>query len=167
MIVSLASPMAWPAVAQALTVAQLGPRAPKLIAVWPLARLAMAIGMKNGDSRSGPRVALIVICSTSVPEPPRPRADDRARAIGQVAFEALGQAGLGHRLACRDQRELRVAVVAPDLLAIENVRRVEVVHLARDLARDALGSKPDDRGDADSPATRSLPEGGHVVAQRA
>ena len=97
----------------------------------------MAMGMKKGDSRSGPRVALIVICSTSVPEPPRPEPMIVPVRSASSPSSRSGKPGLVHRLARRDQRELRVAVVAPDLLAIEDVRRIEVLDLARDLAGDA------------------------------
>ena len=71
-IVSHASPIAWPPVAQADTTAKFGPRAPLLIAIWPAPMFGMPIGMKNGLIRSGPRVALIVMLSLSVPTPPRP-----------------------------------------------------------------------------------------------
>ena len=71
-IVSQASPMAWPPVAQAETIAKFGPRAPVLMATCPAATLGMPIGMKNGLIRSGPRSTLIVMLSMSVPTPPSP-----------------------------------------------------------------------------------------------
>ena len=86
----------------------------------------MPIGMKNGEMRSGPRVALMRDLLDERARAAQPGADDRAGSVGQLAFEPLRQPGLVHRLARRDERELRVAVVAPDLLAVEHVRRVEV-----------------------------------------
>ena len=68
----MASPMAWPALAQALVVEKLGPIAPKLMDTWPAAMLAMAMGMKNGLTRSAPRSWLTMIWSMRVPVPPRP-----------------------------------------------------------------------------------------------
>ena len=71
-MISDASPMAWPPVAQADTVAKLGPVMPKVIATCPAPVLGMPIGMRNGLIRSGPRSALVLIPSTSVPTPPSP-----------------------------------------------------------------------------------------------
>ena len=71
-IVSHASPRAWPPVAQADTVAKLGPMAPVAIAICPEPTLAMPIGMKNGEIRSGPRSAITSTLSNSVDTPPRP-----------------------------------------------------------------------------------------------
>ena len=71
-IISLASPMAWPPVAQADTVVKFGPVIPNWMAIWPAPMLGMPIGMRNGLIRSGPRRALIVKPSMSVPTPPSP-----------------------------------------------------------------------------------------------
>jgi hypothetical protein len=71
-IISVPSPIAWPEDAQALVGAKFGPSAPKVMAAWPAAMFETAIGMKNGLSRSGPRVAHVPIWSMSVPVPPRP-----------------------------------------------------------------------------------------------
>ena len=71
-MISLASPSAWPPVAQADTVVKFGPVIPNWIAIWPAPMLGMPIGMRNGLIRSGPRVALIVKPSMSVPTPPSP-----------------------------------------------------------------------------------------------
>ena len=71
-IVSHASPSAWPPVAQADTVAKLGPMAPVAIATCPEPTFAMPIGMKNGEIRSGPRSAITRTLSNSVDTPPRP-----------------------------------------------------------------------------------------------
>ena len=71
-MVSHASPMAWPPVAQADETAKFGPRAPVDIAIWPAPMLGMPIGMKKGLSRSGPRSMLVMMLVTSVSTPPRP-----------------------------------------------------------------------------------------------
>ena len=126
----------------------------------------MAMGMKKGDRRSGPRVALIVICSTSVPGAAQTGADDDAGTVGQLALEVLRQAGLVHRLARGHQGELRVAIVAPDLLAVEHLRRVEVLHLAGDLAGHPLRIERGDATNAGVTAHEARPERGHVVAER-
>ena len=71
-IISYASPMAWPAVAQALTAPNEGPCAPKWIAVSPAAMLPIAAGTRKGEMRDGPRSAKIAACSKIVTAPPRP-----------------------------------------------------------------------------------------------
>ena len=71
-IVSQASPIAWPPLAQAETVAKFGPSGPKAIPTWPAPTLAIPIGMKNGLIRSGPRSAITRTLSKSVFTPPRP-----------------------------------------------------------------------------------------------
>ncbi len=71
-IVSHASPSAWPPVAQADTVAKLGPMAPVAIAICPAATFAIPMGMKNGEMRSGPRSPISSTLSNSVATPPSP-----------------------------------------------------------------------------------------------
>ena len=55
-MIFVASPMAWLPVAQAVTTAEFGPLAPKRIEITPEAMLTISIGMKKGDTRSGPFV---------------------------------------------------------------------------------------------------------------
>ena len=71
-MISDASPMAWPPVAHAETVAKLGPVMPKLIATWPAPTFGIPIGIRNGLIRSGPRRAFVEMPSMSVPTPPSP-----------------------------------------------------------------------------------------------
>ena len=71
-MISQASPMAWPPVAQADETAKFGPSAPKKMAAWPAARLGIAMGMKNGLIRSGPFSTPTVTCSAKVIPPPMP-----------------------------------------------------------------------------------------------
>ena len=49
-----ASPIAWLPVAQAVMTEEFGPFAPKRMDTSPDAMLTIIIGMKNGDTRSGP-----------------------------------------------------------------------------------------------------------------
>src|SRR2546427_1441673 len=67
-----ASPSAWLPVAQAVTTAEFGPLAPKRIETSPDAMLTMSIGMKNGETRSGPFSMSILCASRSEEMPPMP-----------------------------------------------------------------------------------------------
>src|SRR5262245_25479046 len=67
-----ASPIAWFPVAQAVTTAEFGPFAPKRMEMSPEAMLMMSIGMKNGDTRSGPLASRTLWLSSSVLMPPMP-----------------------------------------------------------------------------------------------
>src|SRR5262245_4095451 len=67
-----ASPSAWLPVAQAVTTAEFGPLAPKRIETRPDAMLMMSIGMKNGETRSGPRSISVLCASRSDEMPPMP-----------------------------------------------------------------------------------------------
>src|SRR3989442_2452252 len=67
-----ASPSVWLPVAQAVTTAELGPLAPKRIETSPDAMLTMSIGMKNGETRSGPFSMSILCASRSEEMPPMP-----------------------------------------------------------------------------------------------
>ncbi len=74
------------------------------------------------------------IWSMSVPVPPRPDDHEDARLLGQAALQAARQAGVVERLARGHEGHLGGAVVAPDLLAVEDPGGVEVEHLAGDAA---------------------------------
>ena len=50
------APMAAAPVAQALTTATFGPRAPVWMEMWPLAASTMKFAMRKGETRRGPRV---------------------------------------------------------------------------------------------------------------
>src|SRR2546426_1280271 len=67
-----ASPSAWLPVARAGTTAEVGPLAPKRIETSPDAMLTMSIGMKNGETRSGPFSMSILCASRSEEMPPMP-----------------------------------------------------------------------------------------------
>ena len=126
--------------------------------------LAMAMGMKNGLTRSGPRSWLTTIWSMSVPGAAQPGADDDAGMERVLPFQAGRQAGVVHRLARGHERHLGRPVVAPDLLAVEHQGRVEVGHLAREACRSTReGSKEVMVRTPDSPATRPAQNASTVV----
>src|SRR5829696_1910127 len=54
-MIAKASPMACAPVVQAVAGADVGPFAPNRIDTYPAARFTIADGMKNGDTRDGPR----------------------------------------------------------------------------------------------------------------
>ena len=121
-IVSHASPIAWPPVAQAETVVKFGPVIPKLIAIWPAPTLGMPIGMRNGLIRSGPRRALVVMPSTRVPTPPRPVPRMTPVRSASSPSSRSGRPAWSMRLARGDEPELDVAVRPAEVLAVEDVR---------------------------------------------
>ncbi len=67
-----ASPIAWLPVAHAVTIAEFGPLAPKRIEIRPEAMLMISMGMKNGETRSGPLLRRTLCVSRSVLIPPMP-----------------------------------------------------------------------------------------------
>ena len=67
-----ASPMEWLAVAQAETMAKLGPRRPYCMEICPDAILLIIIGIMNGETFLGPRSRRMECCSSSVRRPPMP-----------------------------------------------------------------------------------------------
>ena len=95
------------------------------------------MGMKNGLIRSGPFSTEIAACSANVEPPPIPVPRMIPVRSASEPVEALREAGIGQRLARRHEGELRVAVVAALLLAIQDRRRVEVADLAGDPRRHA------------------------------
>ena len=135
-MISDASPRAWPPVAQAETVAKLGPVMPKLMAIWPAPMLGMPIGMRNGLIRSGPRRALVDMPSYERPDATEPGPEDHAGRLGERRPRAApGRPAWSMRLAGGDEAELDVAVRAALVLAIEDAARVEVVDLGGDPRR--------------------------------
>jgi len=68
----MASMMAPEPEAQAVTTELEGPVRPKRIATWPLAMLAMTLGMKKGLMRIAPRSARISDCCSQLHRPPTP-----------------------------------------------------------------------------------------------
>ena len=71
-IASVASPSAWFPDAQAVVVHETGPRRPSSIEAWAAPMFGMIIGMKSGDTRSGPRSSQRITWSTNVVSPPMP-----------------------------------------------------------------------------------------------
>ena len=71
-MIFIASPMAWPAEAQAVTTAAFGPFSPWRIETWPGAALAIILGTKKGETRSGPLVVSSVNWASISAKPPIP-----------------------------------------------------------------------------------------------
>ena len=46
-----ALPMVWVEAAQAVVIVALGPRSPKLMAIWPAGMLGITMGAKKGEMR--------------------------------------------------------------------------------------------------------------------
>ena len=100
------------------------------------------------------------------PDAAQPRPEDDPGPLGEVALEALGEAGLVERLACRDQRELDVPVGPAQLLAVEDPAGVEVVHLAGDARGQARRIERLDGPDPGAAGDEVLPGRRHVVPER-
>ena len=159
------SPMAWPPVAHADTVAKFGPVIPKLIATWPAPTFGMPIGMRNGLIRSGPRSALVEMPSMSVPTPPSPVPRMTPVRSASSPSKRSGQPGLVERLARGHEPELDVAVGPAHVLAVEDAARVEVAHLGGDPRREPRRVEGLDRADAGPSGDQPVPGRGHVVAE--
>ena len=102
--------------------------------------------MKNGLIRSGPCSHVIAICSANVIPPPIPVPMRIPVRSASSPVEPAREPGLVERLARRHERELREAVGAALLLAVEDDGRVEVRHLAGDPRGDAGRVERGDRG---------------------
>src|SRR4029079_19680868 len=92
--------------------------------------------------------------------------EDDPRSLGLLALDPVREAGLVHRLARRDEPELDVAVGPADLLAVEDLARVEVADLAGDLAVDPHRVERLDHPDRGKTATQARPRGRDVLAER-
>jgi hypothetical protein len=71
-MVRIASMIAPEPEAQAVTTVFDGPVRPKRMATWPLAMLAITLGMKNGLSRMAPRSTRTIDCCSQLHRPPMP-----------------------------------------------------------------------------------------------
>ena len=135
-IVSQASPIAWPPVAHADTVVKFGPDHP--VADRDLAGADVGDAHRD-EERADPVGPAEGIDRDAVDERPgaaEAGAEDDPGPLGLLALDPVREAGLVHRLARGHEPELDVAVGPADLLAIEDVARIEVVDLAGDLAVD-------------------------------
>src|SRR5262245_21518611 len=95
-----------------------------------------------------------------------PRPEDHAGPLGELTFEPLGEPGLVHRLARRDQPELDVAFGSPKVLAVEYVAGVEVLDLTRNLRREPARIEALDAAHAAATVDEAVPRRRDVVAQR-
>src|SRR5947208_1500759 len=107
-----ASPSAWLPVAQAVTTAEFGPLAPKRIETSPDAMLTMRIGMKNGETRSGPFSMSILCASRSEEMAPMPVTTTRRGSTAlRVVLDVLDGVATGHDLLGVLVRDLDVEVL--------------------------------------------------------
>ena len=90
----------------------------------------MIAGIENGLTRSGPRSMQRVV---AVLERLQAADPGRDRGADPVGLRRDVEPGVGLRLARRGEDQLREAVHAPRLLAVDPVGRVEVLHLAREV----------------------------------
>src|SRR5207247_9719299 len=86
-------------------------------------------------------------------KPAGPRADDSADALQVDLVPVAREARVRDRLLRRADRELREQVVAADLLFVEEPRRLEALHFARELPGTLHRVEPRDRR-----GTRAAPD---------
>ena len=81
--------MAWLPVAHAVTTEEFGPLAPKRIEISPEAMLTMSIGMKKGETRSGPfvREHLVVLEQRADAADARAHQDPEAGGVHPLRLE--------------------------------------------------------------------------------
>src|SRR5207245_5058223 len=99
-------------------------------------------------------------------EPAGPRPYDGADALQVDLAPVAREARVRHRLLRRAERELREQVVAADLLLVEEPRRLEPLHLARELHRALHRVEPRDRPGTRAARDQALPGAVHVGTQR-
>ena len=126
------------------------------------------MGMRNGLIRSGPAEGVDRHAVHEGPDPAEPGPEDDPGPLGERALEALGQAGLVHRLAGGHEAELDVAVGAALVLAVEHAgwRRSRwtspaIRAVSRDGSKASIVRMPTARRRARPRSSRtSLPSGG-------
>ena len=156
-IVSKASPMACPPVAQAETTAMFGPCAPMAMATWPVALSASMFDRKNGLRRRSAALFQHLLLGQQGRYPAHRRADDHAGA--RRVLRGDGVAAVGQRLLDGDHGELGVAVHMPHFFGV-NRAIVEVLDFARQLLGIGTGVEqgdPLDAGAARRPARPRWP----------
>src|SRR5262249_2790589 len=89
-----------------------------------------------------------------------------ARALRGRLVEPAREPGVVERLARRDEPELDVAVGPPDLLAVQDAGRVEVLDGGGDPAVEPRRVERADGRDARPAGDEPRPRGAHVLAER-
>ena len=168
---SIASPTAWPPVAQALTMAMFGPRMPYWMATMP--RGGVRNHVRDQERRDPTRSALV-----QGQDPVRDHADaadggadHHAEPIriglGGVELAAVvQQAGMAQRLTGGGHREVGVAVVPADVTRVHVLGGVEALDLAGHVDVVAGGVECGDVGDAGAAGDQALPVGIGADADR-
>src|SRR2546422_10656267 len=95
-----------------------------------------------------------------------PGPHDGADTLQVDLVPVVPEARVRHRLLRRAERELREQVVAADLLLVEEPRRLEPLHLARELHRALHRVEPRDRAGTRATRDQALPGAVHVGTQR-
>ncbi len=98
--------------AQAVEIQDSGPFRPSSMETWAPAMLAMTMGMKSGETRSGPRSSQRSVCSTKVSRPPMPLptiTPVRARMPSEIARSASSTAIRAAATASWAKRSIRRA----------------------------------------------------------
>ncbi len=149
---------------QAVTTAWLGPLKPKRIETWPEARLIRFDGMKNGESRRGPRSCSVSAPSAMPGRPPMPEpiiTPVRSRSVLVLGLPA----GILDRLLRRGQRKddelvhLALLLGRDPVVGIEGAGRgLAARHLAGDLRRQVGDVERLDRADARLALDEPLPD---------
>src|SRR4029450_12537415 len=159
------SPIAWLPVAHAVTTEEFGPLAPKRIDTRPDAMFTMSIGMKKGETRSGPFSRRFRCDSRRVGMPPMPgpiRKPNERGCDQNAEPRAVDLAGVQRRVLDRQDRGrhrvLQIGIEASRILLVDEVQRIEVPYLTGDAGRGAFGIELRDRPDARSPLHERGPE---------
>ena len=148
----------------AVHVAEFGPLAPNRIDTWPAARLMIAEGMKNGEILRGrPRGS--ALCSRSmVVNPPMPEAMNTPTRGADLRRDR--QLRVVHRELRRRDRELDEDVHLLDVFLLDELQRIEVLHLAREPRRERRRVEAGDRADAARCPRRAHPSSPGADADR-
>ena len=137
--------------------------APSEIAIWPLAESTSTLGMKNGETRSGPRSRSTSCCSAIPGRPPIAEPTTIPTRAGSRPFDRplSRHASCAAPSASRTLRSIRRASFAR-----RDRRRVEALHLARDPHRELARVEALDEVDAALARDRGAPGRGRVEADR-
>ena len=113
---------------------EFGPLASKRIDTWPAARLMIDAGMKNGEIRRGPPLRSALCSRSMVLKPPMPDAMKTPTRVAIPAVTVSPASSIGE-LRGRDG-ELNEDVHLLDVFLVDELQRVEPLHLAGDPRRE-------------------------------
>src|SRR6185436_8743061 len=149
-----ASPTAWSPVVHAVAGDVLGPRARQRIETCPAAMLTISAGMKNGDTRSGPRSTrtLLIVSMTGSPPIPEPMTTPTRSALPSSMTRP--ESSMAN---CAAQAVVDECVALLDFLLVEVVERIEPLDLSGDAGRVAGRVEARDGADPALPREQGLP----------